>query len=377
MKGNNYSKGAFRKYEDGTWAIDTKIKIGNSFRHFTKRGYPTLSAAKADYDRAKAEFIKKKSEETSIMFLEDLIEEYLKMRKITMNESTVEQDTYLLRKYLSSYFENGLISKTITSSNIKHWYDNLINNPDISDKRKNKVITTIKSFLNFSYMHKYISASTYQDCDVCLYKIKTSKKSYTERVIWTEDEEKRFIASLGIGKNSLMFRTFMCIATRLGEFLGIQGKCYDHENARILICQQVKNKVGEGAILSTKLKTTDSYRTILLPKDLNEELYDYVTSLGIKEEDYMWFHTKKSKPYSRTHIRKIFNRYCDKAKVRRMNLHALRHNQAVKLARICTTGEEIEIVAKRLGHSPEVFMNIYANHHNEKKESELLSKLNF
>jgi integrase len=377
MKVTNNGKGAFRRCEDGTWMIDTKIKIENEFKHFTKRGYPTLSSAKADFERAKAEFVKKKTFNSKITFLQELIAEYLKMRKRTVNESTVEQDNYLLNKYLLSYFDNDLISNVITDDNFKMWFDDLVNNPDVSPKRQNKVITTIKSFLNFAYMHKFISASVYQDCDVCLYKVKASKKSDKERVIWSPEEEKSFIQSLDDDKISLMFRTFIIVATRLGEFLGIQGKCFDYANSRINICQQVKNKVGEGAFLTGKLKTSDSYRTILIPKELNEELNDYITQLGIKDDDFLWFSSDKKKPYSRTHIRKLFNYYCDKANVRRMNLHALRHNQAVKLARICTTGEEIEIVARRLGHSPEVFMNIYANHHNQEKETELLSKLNF
>ena len=50
-------KGAFVQYADATWGIDTKVKIGDEFRHFGKKGYTTLSAAKADYERAKEEFI--------------------------------------------------------------------------------------------------------------------------------------------------------------------------------------------------------------------------------------------------------------------------------------------------------------------------------
>jgi integrase len=377
MKEKN-GKGAFRKSDDGTWMIDTKIKIDGVFKHLTKRGYPTLSSAKADFERAKADFISSKSlNKYEIKLLEDLVSEYLKKRKITMNDSTVEQDTYLLNKYILTYFGNVLISEAITQETIQRWFDDLINNPSVSAKRQNKVITTVKSLLNFAYMHKYISASLFQDCDVCLYKVKASKKSNTERIIWTAEEETKFIKALGKGKISLMFRTFLVIATRLGEFLGLQGKCYDYKTARIEICQQVKNKVGVGAILTGKLKTSDSYRSILLPKDLNEEIHEYIETVGIKEDDFLWFTTNKNTPYSRTYIRKLFNKYCDKAKVRKMNLHALRHNQAVKLAKICTTGEEIEIVARRLGHSPEVFLNIYANHQNEQKESELLSKLGF
>jgi integrase len=324
-----------------------------------------------------AKFISNKNKTHEVLLLSDLIQAYLKMRKLTMNESTVEQDSYLLKKYLTDYFGDDTIKNVINQNAIQQWFDELVNNPNVSAKRQNKVITTIKCFLNFAYTRKYIDASTYQDCDVCLFKVKTSKKSDVERIIWTDQEEKDFINSLTNPKISLMFRTYLIIATRLGEFLGLQGKSYDYSTARITISQQVKNTVGKGAVLTGKLKTSDSYRTILLPKDLNEEINEYINTFGIKDDDFLWFHKNKKKPFSRTYIRTLFNQQCDKAKVRRMNLHALRHNQAVKLARVCTTGEEIEIVARRLGHSPEVFLNIYANHKNEEKESAILSKLGF
>jgi len=44
-------------------------------------------------------------------------------------------------------------------------------------------------------------------------------------------------------------------------------------------------------------------------------------------------------------------------------------------ASVCHTGEEIEAAARRLGHSPEMFMNTYARHSSDETENKLLERL--
>ncbi len=63
------------------------------------------------------------------------------------------------------------------------------------------------------------------------------------------------------------------------------------------------------------------------------------------------------------------------AGVRKVNPHASRHLQATKLASVCATGAELEAAARRLGHSPEMFMNTYAKHSSDKTEAELVKRI--
>lgn len=366
----------FRQDTDGTWIIDTKVKVNGVFKHFTKRGYVTLGAAKADFERAKAEFITSKQSYRSIMFFEDLVDEYENMRKIKVDISTAERDMSDFNVYMFPYFKGKLIKDVFKQNVIHNWYRDLVGNPKITNNKKSKVITRIKDLLKFAYMHKYINAEVYQDCDVGIYQVKVSKKPEHERIIWTEDEEKAFLEATSSDKrDSLMFRLFLLTSPRLGEFLALQPCCFDKDKNRIIITQQVKNIRGQGVVLTGKLKTNESYRTIVIPSDLAEELKTYIDDFNIMDNQYIWHSFSKNKPLSRNSVRRLFAYYCDKAGVRQMNLHALRHNQAVKLASVCHTGEEIEVAARRLGHSPSMFMNTYANHTNDKTESELLKRM--
>ena len=366
----------YKQENDGSWSIDTKVKVDGVWRHFHKKGYATLSEAKADFENAKNKFIREKESNHKTIFFEDLVREYEDMRAIIVDQSTLECDRGAFNNYMFPFFRGKLIKDVFNVSTISSWYRELVNNKKYTNNKKSKVITRMKDLLKFAYTHKYINAEVYQDCDVNIYQVKYSKKPMTERVVWNEEEERRFVNALSINKkDSLMFRLFLATSPRLGEFLGLQGRSFDFKRSRIIIDQQVKNVAGKGAILTDKLKTHESYRTIVIPMTLAIELKDYIESFNIKEDQFLWFYTSRNQPVSRNTIRRLFDKYCDIAGVRRMNLHALRHNQAVKLASVCHNGEEIEIAAKRLGHSPSMFMNTYANHSNDEKENILLKRL--
>lgn len=366
----------FKKGKNGTWYIDTKIKVNGEWKHFCKKNYRTLGEAKEDFDNAKKEFIIRNGGMSEDMPIETLFKQYEKYRAYVVDQSTLQSDMSSFNVNILPHFKGDTTDNIFTQERIKEWYENLINDDRFTNNKKSKVITRMKDLLKFAYNHKIISPEQYQDCDVVIYQVKYSKKPKEERIIWTNEEEKAFIKAISENtKDSLMFRTFLATSPRLGEFLGFQPSSFDYKNKRMIIDHQVKNVTGKGAIRTDKLKTHDSYRTVAIPSDLAEEIKEYIEDFNIGENEYLWYYTSKKKPYSRNTIRRVFDKYCKIAGVRRMNLHALRHNQATKLAAVCKTGEDIEVAARRLGHSPSVFLNTYANHANEQKENELLRRM--
>ena len=97
--------------------------------------------------------------------------------------------------------------------------------------------------------------------------------------------------------------------------------------------------------------------------------------MSLKDEDFIFFETDKSMPIARTTFRRRLYKYCELAGIPKIVPHTSRHMQATKLASVCRNGEEIEAAARRLGHSPEMFMNTYARHATDEKEEELLRRL--
>ena len=99
----------FKQLKDKTWMINTRVKVDNEYKHFQKKGYPTLSAAKADFERAKEEFIKKHTKHHEMIYFEDLIEEYKKMRNSTVAHGTTIGDNSVYNVYLFPYFKGKKI----------------------------------------------------------------------------------------------------------------------------------------------------------------------------------------------------------------------------------------------------------------------------
>ena len=127
--------------------------------------------------------------------------------------------------------------------------------------------------------------------------------------------------------------------------------------------------------LSSRLKSEESYRTIALPQDISNMLQEYIEELGLRDTDYIFHTYNRRTPVSRTSFRRKLYSYCDKAEVRKLNPHAIRHTMAVRLARVCKTGAELETAAKRMGHTTSVFLDIYANHKDDEIENDLLNRM--
>lgn len=370
------SRGAFIKCNDGTWMIDTQVKVDNEWKHFKKKGFATLSAAQSAFETEKEIFIKRHSVHHKVMLFDDLIDKYKEMRRVVVDESTLVCDQSVYNVYLLPYFHNKLLKDCLNRETINEWYHNLVDTTKYSANKKSKVITRMKDILKFAYMHEYIDAPTYQSCDVCLYQVKYQKRPEIERVVWDKEEEKAFFDTVeGSRIDFIMFKLFLTCSPRLGEFLGLTGDCFDYKKKKITIKQQVKNVIGKGAVLTDKLKTHESYRTIILDQTLADLLNDYIKDFGIGSDDFIFHSSSKKQPVSRNTFRRKLYHYCELAGVRKINPHASRHLQAVKLARVADSAEMIEAAARRLGHSPEMFLNTYARHVDDEKENELLRRL--
>ena len=312
-----------------------------------------------------------------MVYFDDLLAEYKKMRNSTVSHGTTIGDNSIYNVYLLPYFKGKKLKDVFIKEVINDWYHDIVDNPSYSANKKSKVITTMKNILKFAYMHEYLDAKAYQSCDVCLYQVKVSKKAQTERIVWTLEEEQAFIeATKENYVDYLMFSLFLASATRLGEFLGLQVNCFDYEKRKITIKQQVNVKSGSSATLTSRLKSEQSYRTIMLSQEVSNMLQEYIETLALKENHYLFFSCSgRNVPLSRTTFRRKLEKYCKLANVREINPHAARHSMACKLARVCKTGAEIEAAAKRLGHTPSVFLNTYAAHVDEELENELLRRM--
>ena len=367
-------KGAFIKTETG-WMIDTKVKVNGEWKHFKKTGYPTLAAAKADFETAKAIFIQNNSKHHEVLLFDDLYEEYEEFRKLKVKVSSLDGEKYQNKKHILSYFSGKLIKDVFNTTIITNWYKTILNIKDVSDNKKNRIYTAMKRILLFAYNKRYIDAEAYQNCDTIVFKI-AEHDEHKKKIIWTNEEEQRFFEATKENEiDDLMFHTFFLCATRISEFLGLQVKCFIPDKRCIIIQQQLQYVEGK-KVLTKELKSEQSYRTIVISQELNDRLINYINAFGLKPDDFL-FHNKTSpkSSLSKTTFRRKLYHYCEKANVEKIVPHGVRHAMAVKLAKGCETTQDIEVCASRLGHTPSVFMDIYANHTKVEEQEKLMNKI--
>lgn len=110
-------------------------------------------------------------------------------------------------------------------------------------------------------------------------------------------------------------------------------------------------------------------RVILVTDKLISEIEKYKSffkkecDYPIKDSSLIFFNYQTDRPYSDVNIRKIFQRYCDQAKVTKIRLYDIRHTY---VATMMTEGKELYQISERLGHkSYNTTVNKYGHLSNE------------
>ena len=346
------------KADNGTWYI----KVKRNGVYITKRGFYSKHEADVSYDDVISKALYERKIKTDLT-IDNVWLDYVEKRKLQVSAGTLVCD-----RSNYNYFKN----LELTKSSIIKFYKDLINNPNVSNHKKNQIVSTLKGVLKCAYYNKKISAELYQDIDVALILPKYEKPLQTskEREAWSQDEIDKFFSV--IPHNSydyVLFRVFFELGCRIGELLGLQVQDYDRNSRKIAISRQRIHINGIGYTNTNKLKTSASYRLILISEDLSNLLNDYLDNTYKKGSDQLF-------PTHRNTLRRKLYAYEEKANIGHHIPHSIRHTTAVNYAKAITNFHELEIASKRLGHSPQIFMQTYANHINDQDEEELLNKVN-
>lgn len=190
------------------------------------------------------------------------------------------------------------------------------------------------------------------------------KKHADEMNFWTLDEYSKFRSVIHNKGDICAFDLLYWGGLRKGELMTLTPADVLSEGVSISKTASYRNKK---LYISTP-KTENSNRVVTLPEFCMTELNEYINKLyGIKSEDYI-FHYR-----SNGAINKAFERYIEKAGVKKIRVHDLRHSHAS----LCVDmGMDILLISKRLGHENiettlKTYSHLYPN-----KQKMLASELN-
>ena len=185
-----------------------------------------------------------------------------------------------------------------------------------------------------------------------------------EMSIWTREEFEEFIRTISTNRMRIAFELLFYSGMREGELLALAPEDFIPPHDVRIRKNYVRLKGGEERILEPK--TDRSNRTVSLPESLYNEVQEHIKMLyGIQPEDRIFEFTKNA-------LFIAIKKGADKAGLRRIRVHDLRHSNASMLINM---GVDIMEISRRLGHEStkttwDTYGHLYPN-----KESELSKNL--
>lgn len=299
------------------------------------------------------------------LLVKDLYEEYVKYISSRLKAGSVRSASDVLRLFVLPDFGDREV-ESLTPQEIREWQERIIAK-EFGYKYKAKIYCGFTAMLNYGIKFHDLKENVVSR--VGNFKNTDRKK---EMLFWTEEEFKQFYAAIDDDLFRVYFSFLYLTGCRKGESLALTWNDIDFVRKEVRInkslnrkqkSQGVKEQTSIPLVSSdigwhisasrsyeiTTPKNKSSYRNVLMPMNLVKMLWEH--QKHCKEEyGYRsdWFVFGGEEPLSDQTIRRRLNEYADKAGVKRIRVHDIRHSHASLLI---NKGQNILIVSQRLGHS--------------------------
>ncbi|WP_329483422.1 site-specific integrase [Kribbella sp. NBC_01484] len=196
-------------------------------------------------------------------------------------------------------------------------------------------------------------------------KLRLNHKYRPKFKAWSRAEATKFLESIREDRLYALYAVALSLGLRRGEALGLRWSDVDLDNSLIRV-NQALHRV-DGALKLGDVKTDGSTRLIAVPKPLVSALRVHRAAQAQEKKNAgkSWqdggyvFSTMIGTPIEPRNMNRHFDRLCEKAGVRRIRFHDLRHSCASLLY---SQGVPLENIQDVLGHSsPTVTKVIYVD----------------
>jgi integrase len=191
-------------------------------------------------------------------------------------------------------------------------------------------------------------------------RIRRSREEAKKVEAFTKDEQRKIENAIIESEDPRLFGIILCLYTgiRIGELLALEWSDVDIQQGFISVNKTVyrdKDESGEWQLIVDKPKTMSSDRLIPLPSYIVEMLWARKEN---SRSDYV-VENKKGERMSIRSYQYIFEKLTERAGVRKLNFHALRHTFAT---RAIECGMDIKTLSEIMGHkNASITLNRYAH----------------
>lgn len=319
---------AYKDEERKTWFVSVRYTdwTGQSNRK-VKRGF------KREKDALKWErdFLSKETMSCDMPF-SALSELYFEDMSTRLRETTIRNKRVLFDTKVLPTFKDMPMNK-ISAAHIRKWQNQLIKDEGNYAPTYLKTINNqLSAIMNYAVRYYHLPENP------CRTAGSMGKKDAEEMEIWTVDEFNKFIAKVDKPGMKLAFEIMFWSGLRVGETIALTPT--DILPKKVIDVNKSLARIdGEDKYYDPK--TAKSTRQVPIPDFLYDDIQKYINMLyGIKPEDKIFYFTKGT-------LNKAIKTYSEKANVKQIRVHDLRHSHASMLIEL---DYNILIISERLGH---------------------------
>lgn len=272
------------------------------------------------------------------------VEVYFRDKEGELKERSIKNKRYMIESHILPYFQDKKMNE-ITLAHIIQWQQAM--------RQKGYAQTYLRMMQNQITALFTHASKIYNLPDNPCKKVKKMGKPVADKLdFWTKEEYDRFISTMEVGSRYyVIFEILFWTGCREGEMLALTKSDIDFPNNRMSITKTYYRIERRDVI--TAPKTEQSVRIIELPEFLTREIKEYVDGLPNLTE-----HTRIFPVVAETVQHKL-KRQAEKAGVKRIRVHDIRHSSA---AYLINQGVQPLIIKERLGHKDiRITLNTYGH----------------
>lgn len=277
---------------------------------------------------------------------QELYNKWIEAKRRSLKPSTLLSCESTFKKHVLPSLGNKLLS-TLTTLDIQKWVDETCEK-DLSPATVQKAYRYVRACLNqardWDLLEKNICRG------IVLPRVEKKELDYLE-----PKEIQQLLDVITDPSDKALFTTLAFSGVRYGEALGFAWRHVDFDNGVLVISRSAYWLNGN---LQTP-KSEASRRAVPLLPTLADVLKDYFEYQGKPNPDYLLFSYDGQSPFDQSDTRKRFNSYLEKAGLRHVQIHSLRHSFATILL---AAGGSIKATQRALGHaSAAMTLDVYSH----------------
>lgn len=278
------------------------------------------------------------------MTMGTFVEVYFRDKEGELKERSIRNKRYMIESHILPYFQHKRMNE-ITPAHIIQWQHAM--------RQKGYAQTYLRMMQNQITALFTHASNIYDLPDNPCKKVKKMGKPAADKLdFWTKEEYDRFISTMEIGSRYyVIFEILFWTGCREGEMLALTKSDTDFQNNRMSITKTYYRIERRDVI--TAPKTEQSVRVIELPEFLTLEIKEYVDTLPDLTEHSRIF------PVVAETVQHKLKRQAEKAGVKRIRVHDIRHSSA---AYLINQGVQPLLIKERLGHKDiRITLNTYGH----------------